>query len=58
MLVVSAAGDVREFKVKPGAVEVTVSGRPDVMAVLTEKDVHASVDLTDLEAAQGFAQAH
>ena len=52
VLVVSAAGDVREFKVKPGVVEVTVSGRPDVMAVLTEKDVHASVDLTDLEAAR------
>ena len=52
VFVVSAAADVREFKVNPSIVQVTVGGRPDVVAALTEREIHAVVDLTEIEAAQ------
>jgi YbbR domain-containing protein len=52
VLVVSAAADVREFKVNPSTVQVTVGGRPDVIAALTEREIHATVDLTEIEAAR------
>jgi len=52
VLIVSAAADVREFHVTPGAVTVTVSGQPEIMAALRAGQVHALVDLTDLEAAR------
>jgi YbbR domain-containing protein len=56
VLVVSAAADVREFKVKPSAVQVTVSGRPDVVGVLAEKEIHATVDLTGIESTQSLTK--
>jgi hypothetical protein len=52
VLAVSASADVRDFKINPGTVEVAVSGRPDVMAALADKEIHATVDLTDIEAAR------
>jgi len=52
VLIVSAAADVREFHVTPNAITVTVSGQPEVMAALRESQVHALVDLTDIEAAR------
>jgi len=52
VLVVSAAADVREFKVHPAVVQVTVSGRPEVMAALEEKEIRVTVDLTGIEAAR------
>jgi YbbR domain-containing protein len=52
VLVVSAAADVREFKVNPATVQVTVSGRPEVMTALEPKEVHAVVDLTGVESAR------
>jgi YbbR domain-containing protein len=52
VLVVSAAADVREFKVHPAAVQVTVSGRPEVMTALEEKEIRVTVDLTGIEAAR------
>ena len=54
VLVVSAVADVREFKVNPAFVEVTVSGQPEVMGALTEKEIRVTVDLTDIEAARGL----
>jgi YbbR domain-containing protein len=54
VLVVSAAANVREFKVKPDAVQVTVSGRPEVVAALQEREIHVTVDLTDIESAQSL----
>jgi|SRR5208282_4788672 len=54
VLIVSAAADVREFHVTPNAVTVSVSGRPEVMAGLQAGQVHALVDLTDIEAARGL----
>ena len=52
VLVVSAAADVREFRVNPEAVQVTVSGRPEIIAALPEREIHVTVDLTEIEAAR------
>ena len=54
VLIVSAAADVREFHVTPNTVTVTVSGQPEIMAVLQVNQVHALVDLTDIEAARNL----
>jgi len=54
VLVVSAAADVREFKVQPETVAVTVKGPPDVMSTLTEKEIEAHVVLTDIESARSL----
>jgi|SRR5882724_3132621 len=54
VLIVSAAGDVREFHVTPSAVAVTVSGQPEILAALRENHIHAVVDLTDIEAARNL----
>jgi YbbR domain-containing protein len=51
VLVVSAAADVREFKVKPGAVQITVSGKPDAVTALDPRQIRVLVDLTGVEAA-------
>lgn len=51
VLVVSSAADVREFKVSPARVQVTVNGRPELINLLEEKDVHVTVDLTGIESA-------
>ena len=52
VLIVSAAADVREFHVTPSAVTVIVSGQPEIMAGLRASQIHALVDLTDIEAAR------
>lgn len=52
VLVVSAASDVRDFRVMPPAVTVTVSGAPNVMAVLQANQIRAVVDLTGIESAK------
>ena len=52
VLVVSAAADVREFQVKPDAVTVTVSGQPEIISALRSGQIHALVDLTDIETAR------
>jgi len=54
VLIVSAAADVREFHVTPSAVTVTVSGQPEIMAALQMDQIHALVDLTDIEAARNL----
>ena len=51
VLVVSAASDVRDFRVAPATVAVKVSGSPEVMADLEANQIHAVVDLTDIQAA-------
>jgi len=52
VFVVSSAADVREFKVNPNVVQVEVSGPPKVVKELEEKDIHVTVDLSDIVAAQ------
>jgi hypothetical protein len=52
VLIVSAAADVRAFHVTPNAVTVTVSGQSEIMASLRAGQIHALVDLTDIEAAR------
>jgi hypothetical protein len=54
VLIVSAAADVREFHVTPNTVTVSVSGQPEIMAALRMEQVHALVDLTDIEAARNL----
>ena len=52
VLVVAAASDVRYYRVAPATVSVTVSGPPEVMAILPANQIRAVVDLTDIEAAK------
>ena len=52
VLIVSTAKDVRDFRVAPLTVKVTVSGPADDMAKLQANQVRAVVDLTDIESAQ------
>ena len=54
VLVVSAAADVREFKVQPATVDVSVRGRPEVISALAEKEIEVRVDLTDVESARNL----
>jgi len=49
VLKVSTAADVRNFRVTPNTVAVTVSGPPEAMAVLQANQVRAVVDLTGIE---------
>jgi YbbR domain-containing protein len=51
VLIVSAAADVRQFHVTPNVVTVSVSGRAEIMDFLQADQIHALVDLTDIEAA-------
>jgi len=52
VLVVSAAADVREFKVRPAAVQITVSGKPAAVTALDPRQIHVLVDLTGIEVAR------
>ena len=52
VLVVSAASDVRDFRVAPVTVIVKVSGSPEAMASLQADQIHAVVDLTDIQSAR------
>ena len=45
VFVVSAAADVREFKVNPNAVQVTLRGDPKIMKALEEKEIEVLVNL-------------
>ncbi len=54
VLVVSGAADVREVKVDPNAVTVTVSGRPEMISAMTGQEIRVIVDLTGIEAARGL----
>ncbi len=61
VLVMSAAADVRDFKVSPGEVTIKVRGEPGKLQALETKmhddpqarDIRALVDLTGIEPARG-----
>ena len=42
------------YHVAPSTVSVTVSGSPEVMAVLQANQIRAVVDLTDIESGKGL----
>src|SRR5262245_31717361 len=52
-ILVSAA-EVRSFKVSPSEVEVRVRGEPVKLRELRAEDIHAVLDLTDIQAARGL----
>ena len=54
VLVVSAAADVREFRVDPSEVDVTVRGERGLVERLTKKEVRVTVDMTDIAAARNL----
>ena len=49
----SAAGDVKTFKVEPHEVAVTVQGDPERVRGLQTTDIHALVDLTGFDPGHG-----
>ena len=51
VIVMSSAADVRNFKVAPQQVEVTVQGDASVLRELQRTDIRVLVDLTGIEAA-------
>ncbi len=54
VLAVSASADVRAARIVPDVITVKLSGPSNVMAVLQENRVHATVDLTGIDSARHF----
>lgn len=54
VFIVASALDVHLYHVAPSTVSVTVSGSPEVMAVLQANQIRAVVDLTDIESGKGL----
>jgi YbbR domain-containing protein len=54
VLVVSSAADVRECKVQPEYVAVTIRGASEIMAQVTEREIEVRVDLADIESARNL----
>ena len=53
-LIVATAADVHLYRVVPESVKVTITGSPDVIAVLQANQIRATVDLTGVDAARDF----
>jgi YbbR domain-containing protein len=51
VIAMSAAADPRAVAVSPVAVDVTVSGRSDIIQGLDPKEIRVTVDLTEIESA-------
>ncbi len=51
VVVMSAAADVRAFRVAPASVKVTIRGEREIVEQLAEKELRVTVDLTDVTAA-------
>jgi hypothetical protein len=54
--IVSSTTDVRTFRVIPDTVSITVRGRPEVIGVLTDREIHAFVDTTPADITQNFSR--
>jgi len=52
--IVSGTTDVRTFRIIPDTVSVTVRARPEVISVLTEREIRAFVDVTTADLSQNF----
>ena len=53
-VMMSSTTNVREVKVEPDAVTVTVSGKPEMISAMTGQEIIVIVDLTGIEAARGL----
>lgn len=53
VLVVCSADDVRNFKITPSEVELTVQGDGRILNKLSNKDFRVTVDLTGIESVSG-----
>ena len=56
VIVLSSASDVRNFKVNPSEVEVTVEGDTQRLQSLQPKDIRVIVDLTGIESARDLTK--
>ncbi|HUB86992.1 MAG TPA: CdaR family protein [Verrucomicrobiae bacterium] len=54
VIAVAANANVQNARVVPGAVSVTVSGAPSIVATLETNQLHATVDLTGIEVAHNL----
>jgi hypothetical protein len=52
--IVSGVTDVRTFRIVPDKVSITVRGRPEIIGVLTDREIHAFVDVTTADVSQNF----
>ena len=52
LVLMSSASDLPAVKVIPSEVEVTVQGDPRALQQLNPRDLHATVDLSDIESAR------
>jgi YbbR domain-containing protein len=50
VVVLSSAAEARNIKINPSTVEVTVRGKPELLANLESKDIRAIVDVTGIKA--------
>jgi YbbR domain-containing protein len=57
VLVVAAASDVHLYRVAPETVKVTVSGSPEIIAVLQATQIRATVDLTGIDSAKDLKRS-
>jgi YbbR domain-containing protein len=56
VLIVSRASDVRDFRVEPGTVSVTVAAPPEVIATLEGSEIRPLVDLSDIAGAKDLSR--
>jgi YbbR domain-containing protein len=54
VLVILSAADVREVRVDPGEVQVTVQAEPKALLELKPREIRAQVDLTGIESTRGL----
>lgn len=52
--IVSSTTDVRTFHVDPRKVSITVQGPSQMINVLTDREIHAFVDITSADTSQNF----
>jgi len=54
--IVSSVTDVRAFRVVPEKLNITVRARPEVIAVLTDREIHAFVDISTADTTKNFSR--
>ena len=52
--IVASTADVRTFHVDPGKVSITVQGPSQMINVLTDREIHAFLDVTSADTSQNF----